>query len=127
MAEAWINSRHRDWQAKTGLVYAVTLSQSGELVGAIGLLDMSETEAELAYWIGEPFWGEGYCTEAAQALLSFSFTELALRRIHAQCLASNPASGRVMEKIGMVHIGSEHKKHRGDAFAKMEIYEIRTP
>ena len=67
-------------------------------------------QGELGYWIGVPYWGKGYCTEAGEALLEYGFTELDLNRIHASYFSRNPASGRVMEKLGMTYEGTR-KQH----------------
>ena len=106
MAEKWISSHSQQFREQKCCNYAVVLKESGELIGAIGLtLVMQHHRGEIGYWIGRPFWGQGYCTEAAQALLEYGFGELGLRRIHGRCLSRNPASGRVMLKIGMQHEG----------------------
>lgn len=106
LAEKWI-SNHRDWfECGEQAVFAVTLRPTGELIGAIGLrITPDDRRAELGYWIGKPYWGHGYCTEAAQAVLDFGFNRLDLNRIYAHHLMRNPASGRVMQKIGMTHEG----------------------
>ena len=59
----------------------------------------------MGYWIGKPFWGNGYCTEAAKEVVKYGFTALGVTRIQATHFAQNPASGRVMEKIGMTYEG----------------------
>ena len=61
--------------------------------------------ASLGYWIGAPFRGRGYATEAARAMLAVGFDMLDLQRIDAHYLAGNDASGRVMENIGMKREG----------------------
>ena len=102
MAEDWIDSHAPGWEAGELAVYAVTLADSGELIGAISLqVDGEFRRANLGYWIGRPYWNRGYCTEAARALADFGFDTLQLNRVHASHLARNPASGRVMAKIGM--------------------------
>ena len=58
-------------------------------------------KGELGYWIAKDDWNRGYATEAARAVVRYAFDELGLRRVHAGHLVRNPASGRVMEKIGM--------------------------
>ena len=75
----------------------------GELVGVAGLhrIDRDQLSAELGYWIGVPWWGRGYATEAAAAVVRHGFDELGLHKIHAHYLARNPASGKVLERIGM--------------------------
>ena len=125
MAEAWIRTHQKAWEEKTGLVYAVTLSNTNNLLGAISLHDVGDSQGELGYWIGQPYWGKGYCTEAARTFIEFSFETLGPDIIRAEHLTSNPASGKVMEKIGMKHIRREQKKDRYDRDSSTEIYEIR--
>ena len=80
---------------------------------------------ELGYWIGYPYWNQGYCTEAAQVVLVYGFSILGLNRIHGRCLKRNPASGRVMEKIGMVQEGClrAHDK-KWEQFEDLVLYGI---
>ena len=92
------------------MALAITDS-SAVLVGAISLrLELGHERAELGYWIGVPYWGRGYATEAAGAMVGYGFNELGLNRIHARHLARNPASGRVLEKAGLTHEGF-HRAH----------------
>lgn len=106
MAEAWIMTHKPMYRAGVLAAYAVTLRDTGELVGAVGLrLNAVHNHAELGYWIGHPYWGRGYCTEAARAVLVFGFYVLQLHRVHASHLTRNPASGRVMQKLGMKYEG----------------------
>lgn len=106
MAEAWIASHATGLAEGTNVVYAIANGQTGALIGAVGLSVVAEhSRAELGYWIGVPFWGQGYCTEAAAVMLRYAFDELGLRRVQARHFAINPASGRVMQKIGMAHEG----------------------
>lgn len=60
---------------------------------------------EIAYWSGEKYWGKGYGTEAAKALIEFAFQEKKLHKVFARYFKSNPASGRIMQKVGMVQEG----------------------
>ena len=102
MAEEWIAGHEPGYSEGTSVTFAITLSVDTALIGAIGLrVDRGLNKAELGYWIGKPFWNEGYATEAAVAVLDFGFNELGLNRIHAKHMARNPSSGRVMEKAGM--------------------------
>ena len=107
VAEQWIAVHHEQYQAGTNAVFAIELQESKELVGAIGLtIDRELQKAELGYWIGKPFWNRGYATEAAHLVVGYGFKELHLNRISAGHLVRNPASGKVMRKIGMVHEGT---------------------
>jgi [ribosomal protein S5]-alanine N-acetyltransferase len=66
---------------------------------------MEYGRAEMGYWIGRPYWGRGYCTEAARELLRYGFENLGLARIFACHFKENEASGRVMRKLGMTREG----------------------
>ena len=82
--------------------FAIALRDTGEFCGGIGLRIMpAHHRAELGYWLGVPYWGKGYATEASQEVLRFGFETLKLRRIYASYVTENLASGRVLEKIGM--------------------------
>ncbi|MCE5267603.1 MAG: GNAT family N-acetyltransferase [Planctomycetaceae bacterium] len=126
IAEKWI-SNHRDWfERDEQAVFAVTLKSDGTLVGAVGLrIEREDDRAELGYWTGREYWERGYCTEAVRALLAFGFGELRLNRIYACHFSRNPASGRVMQKVGMTHEGRlrQHSK-KWDAFEDVEVYGI---
>jgi RimJ/RimL family protein N-acetyltransferase len=101
MAERWIEKQAGEWEAGASLVLAVTTHADG-LVGAVGLdLTPAHRRAELGYWIGVPFWNRGYATEASAALIAHGFEELGLNRVMARHITRNPASGRVMKKLGM--------------------------
>lgn len=101
MAEQWIATHEGAWTRHELATLAITEPEAG-LVGAISLrIELAHRRAEIGYWIGPPFWGLGYATEAARAMVAFGFDKLSLQRIHAQLFARNPASGRVMAKVGM--------------------------
>jgi [ribosomal protein S5]-alanine N-acetyltransferase len=125
-AENWIATHQDGFEKGKQVVFAITLKESGELIGAMGLgLNLDQELAELGYWIGKPYWSRGYCTEAAHAVLHFAFTEFRLNRIYAHHFSHNPASGRVMQKVGMRHEGHlrQHVKKWGEFF-DVEAYGI---
>lgn len=124
MAEDWIDSHEMSWESKSKIIFAITKLYNKQLIGTVGLVEITRDQAEIGYWIGEPFWGNGYCTEATKALINFSFTQLGLNKLIGVHLASNPASGKVMEKAGMLHIKSDKIKDRFGAYVDAEIYEI---
>ncbi|MHB0964366.1 MAG: GNAT family N-acetyltransferase [Gemmatimonadaceae bacterium] len=106
MAESWIVTHEGAWTRHESATLAITEADAG-LVGAISLrIELPQRRAELGYWIGVPYWGRGYATEAARAMIEFGFRRLSLHRIYAHHFARNPASGRVMEKAGMQHEGT---------------------
>lgn len=109
-AEEWIATHEPLFLDGKIAVFAIILKESGELIGSIGFGTIDEGhQAELGYWVGVPYWNKGYCSEAGRAVLEYGFRDRGLNRIHACYLARNPASGRVLEKIGMVYEGTRRQ------------------
>jgi [ribosomal protein S5]-alanine N-acetyltransferase len=90
-------------EPRTAWELAVTLTDSGRLIGRSGLQITSEPdrEASLGFMFQRDVWGQGYATEAAQALLQLGFGPLGFHRIFAECDPRNLGSIRVLEKLGM--------------------------
>ena len=105
---------------------AIRLRSTGRLCGGIGLHpDTQPSQAELGYWIGVPFWGNGYATEAAGAVIAYGFQKLKLERIFASHFKGNRQSGRVLQKIGMRHEGSvRHGVMKSGKLLDLETYAI---
>ena len=115
-AGKWISTLPEAFDSGTAVTFAIDLQAESQLIGAIGLeLNRRHERGEMGYWIGTAYWGNGYCTEAAKAVLTYGFEVLGLHKIHALHMATNPASGRVMAKIGMSQEGflKEHFKKWG--------------
>jgi RimJ/RimL family protein N-acetyltransferase len=70
------------------------------LVGCIGFGRTPDHELEFGYWIGRPYWGQGIATEAGRAVLAYARDSLRLPRLVAGHFTDNPASGRVLQKLG---------------------------
>lgn len=103
-AAAWIKACAEGFEKGTSVDFAVTCRADGSFIGAIGLVFRSVSQrAELGYWIGKPYWNRGYCTEAARRVVAFAFEECGVESVYAYYFQRNPASGRVLEKIGMRH------------------------
>ena len=125
-AEAWIGTHADRYARGSGVVFGIERLEDGALVGAIGLEINAEMQrAELGYWIGVPYWNQGYCTESALAAVRFAFDVLGLRRVFAQHYGRNAASGQVMHKIGMRHEGTlrQHAVKWGTT-DNMEVYGV---
>jgi RimJ/RimL family protein N-acetyltransferase len=117
MAEEWIRACADAYKKDEAINFAITLRTDRNLIGTIGLeLEQENERAELGYWIGKPYWNLGYATEAARAVVAYSFEVLKLNRIYAYHFTRNPASGRVLEKIGMHYEGCrrQHTKKWGN-------------
>jgi RimJ/RimL family protein N-acetyltransferase len=106
-------------------VFAVV--EAGEAVGVCSLLGVGgdPRSAELGYWIGRPHWGRGFATDAGRRVVGFGFRDLSLERIRSSCLLRNPASRRVLEKLGFRQTGvggnADPKWNAGERFALFEL------
>lgn len=126
IAEKWISNLEHKWINQQSATWAVCLEGVESLLGCVGLeLNTKHRRASLGYWIATDHWGNGYCTEAARVVVDFGFNSLKLQRIEALHLTLNPASGAVMQKIGMVHEGTmKSYVLKGDSFEDMELYAL---
>ena len=82
-----------------GHCFAVTRKLDGVFMGTCGL-HLEDGRFELGYWLGKPFWRQGYATEAAKKVVSFAFRDLKATSLWAGWFEDNPASGRVLQKLG---------------------------
>lgn len=83
--------------------YPFAISKEDQLIGIAGYYiqgDIYKHSAEIGYWIGEPFWGNGYATEAVDAAVDHAFNTNDIKRLYASVFEFNKASGRVLEKLG---------------------------
>jgi len=103
-AKAWIESLSEEGQ---GWTFAVTAkAEAGSLIGACGYGRRHDDEPEIGYWIGEPYWGRGYATEAVRAVIDHLFSATELDSLSAGCRVTNLASRRVIEKCGFQWTGA---------------------
>lgn len=98
-AQHWISGL-----AEREEVFGIELD--GDLIGICGFTAHKNGDAELGYWIGKPYWGRGYATEAAAAVMAYGFTKVGVRRFICKHLAENPASARVIRKLGFRFVGN---------------------
>ncbi len=126
VAESWIGRHAGLFEAGRGAVFAITSRDGGRLVGAIDLhIEPAHARGELGYWIGHEEWGKGFATEAARAVVAYGFGPIALHRIQAVHMVRNPASGRVLQKVGMQHEGVQRAYFRRDGrFEDVAMYAI---
>lgn len=105
-AEAWVLNFQDDLDRRGFGFWAVEVRSSGEFIGftGLGILDDEMPVAgsvEVAWWLARPAWGNGYATEAARAVVEYSFGPLGLPEIVAVTMAENLRSRAVMERTGM--------------------------
>lgn len=114
-AEAFL-ARDRDTRRPTFLIVRRTLG-APELIGAVGFRATPPGEIEFGYWIASDCWNRGYATEAGRAALALARDSLRLCRIVSGHFLDNPASGRVLEKLGFAPSGEVipcHSRTRGE-------------
>ena len=100
--KAWFDQQQQDFTHGKSVRWAIVQPVEDHLIGIIKLVFHAEFEsAELGYWIGKPYWGRGYATEAARVVLQFGFDTLQLNRIEAFAMIQNGASFRIFDKLGM--------------------------
>ena len=87
-----------------GSIHALTLAETGAFIGCAGL-ETKSAGLELGYWIGEPYWGHGYATEAAHALVDLAFRATNIDKLFVSCRVINTASRRVIHKSGFQYAG----------------------
>jgi RimJ/RimL family protein N-acetyltransferase len=125
-AAEWILTHAPAWEKGTAATFAVVENESGRLVGVAALMIRPDhRRAELGYWIALDRWNQGYATESNQCLVDFGFEVLGLHRIEARHFLRNPASGRVMLKLGMKAEGVERDAAvKGDRYESFAVYSI---
>lgn len=97
-----------------------------ELVGCVGIIcSQIHKRCEIGYWIGKPYWNKNYATEAVKCFISYLFDVKDYNKVFSRHFDSNPASGKVMKKVGMKYEGThrEHYLKRGE-FMDVVNYSI---
>ncbi len=107
--------------------FAITMKDSGRMIGTVGFVWVHPEyrSAEVGYSLNREYWNRGIMTEALRAVVAFGFDELRLNRIEAQHETENPASGRVMEHVGMQYEGTLRQRlmNKGK-FVDVKLYAI---
>jgi RimJ/RimL family protein N-acetyltransferase len=85
--------------------FAFVITLDDEPIGACGLAQLDGPEPDLGYWLGAPFWGNGYATEAARGVIDYAFSTGGYETIQSGARVTNPASRRVLEKCGFQWMG----------------------
>jgi RimJ/RimL family protein N-acetyltransferase len=126
-AEAWYAACTDTSAGRAELVLAIERRRDGAFIGAIDLvIGPAEAPAELGFWLGRPYWNQGYMTEAVRRLIAYAFDELALPAVRACAFLGNAASARVQEKVGMrfVSHGAQAAPARACCERQAEIREL---
>jgi 8-oxo-dGTP diphosphatase len=107
-AEGWIVDAEGGNALDDEIVFAIERREDSRLIGAIGLvLGQEGAPPSVGYWLGRPFWNQGFVTEAVRRLLDFAFDVLGVAAIQAEAFPDNAASIRVQKKVGLEYVGRE--------------------
>ena len=105
--ELWILTTRAGYRPGGNL--AMTIEHEGEVIGGGGIFRRApDRDWEIGYWIAKPWWGRGFATEIGRAMVDFATREYGAGRIIAGHYDDNPASGRVLEKLGFSYTGDAH-------------------
>ena len=103
-AEMWILLTRAGWKPQGN--QSLSIEHDGQVIGGGGVFRRTpDAEWEIGYWIGRPWWGQGFATEIGRALVELGRTTLGADRLIAGHYDDNPASGRVLEKLGFRYTG----------------------
>ena len=105
-AEVWIKKCENDRAKGSEYAFVITNIEDG-VIGAVGFNRAIGDVWELGYWIGKSWWGKGVATEVSRALLEWADTEFGITTFVAGHFKDNPASGRVLEKLGFEPVGEK--------------------
>ena len=110
--------------------WVVELKDTHELIGNISAVHMSKKNhyCELGYCYGSKYWNKGYATEALKAVIDYLLDECELHVVEAKHYSSNPASGRVMQKAGMMQeavMVERHYEENTDTYSDLICYYIK--
>ena len=122
-AEEWIQRVNQLRPQGTLLVYLICKRDDQKPMGAISLREFTNGDLNLAYWLGEPYWGHGFCTEAGRLVLDMAFNQLKVPKVVAKHLAINDPSKRVILRLGFQKVGTEISEIRSEDMTDPENNE----
>jgi RimJ/RimL family protein N-acetyltransferase len=121
--------RFIEFATKDNPVHIFAIDINGGAVGGIGIhpqSDVQQKNAELGYWLAEPFWGNGIITKAVSQMIDFGFTTYDINRIFARPFGTNIASQKVLEKAGFVLEGRfRNTFFKNNEYLDELVYAIR--
>ncbi|HAS6746125.1 TPA: GNAT family N-acetyltransferase [Vibrio parahaemolyticus] len=124
-AESWIRTHEALFLSGKGVVYAIVLKDTSEVVGAISFPKLENGLGILGYWLGVPYWGRGYATEASKSLISYAKKHYGLTKLQVMHLVGNERSRSVITKLGVKYVGDQVNRMQGkDREVSVYISEV---
>jgi ribosomal-protein-alanine N-acetyltransferase len=121
----WLKNLLKNYKKKKPDSFSFAIVVDDVLVGSIGAphIDWDNQKTEMGYWIGEPYWGKGYATEAIKLFVQMLFKKYKFMRIEAVPYSYNIASQRVLEKAGFMFEGERRMAvKKGNKFLDDKLY-----
>ncbi len=120
--KAHLSQRRVRCKKGESLELVIVLQSTGKVIGSVGIMDISlkDHKAEMGYWLGREYWGNGYMPEAVTALAGFGCKNLGIEKLTIRVFDGNIASQRVAEKCGFVFEAMMKK----DAFVKNKHWDV---
>lgn len=119
---AWLTEHAVEWRAGTAYRFAVVVD--GRVIGCADVDEIQDGCGELGYWLERDHWGRGLATEAAGAVHDFATRTLGLRRLVAGHAADNPASGRILVRLGFRQVGHRTVWYRSRGAEVTRLYYV---
>ncbi|WP_304191248.1 GNAT family N-acetyltransferase [Phenylobacterium aquaticum] len=122
----WVDLHGEEWLA--GKAYRFAVEHEGRVIGCADIDAVENGSADIGYWFDEAYWGGGYASEAAGAVVRFAFETLGLTRLTAGHVNDNPGSGKVLLKLGFIHVadGMRDSLPRGEG-VPYRFYVLAAP
>jgi [ribosomal protein S5]-alanine N-acetyltransferase len=119
----WFAGHSREW--KVGEAYRFAVELEGMMIGVADVDEISERQGSLGYWFDRSTWGRGYASEAACAVVRFAREGAGMLKLTAGHAYDNPASGRILSKLGFRRIESApcHSRPRRETIMQ-HCYEL---
>jgi 8-oxo-dGTP diphosphatase len=125
LAGQWIAAAAADRAAGKAQQFALVLAATGALIGCAGLrLSRDQKAADLGYWLGRRYWGEGFAAEAAARLTEWGFAQLSVGKITATVAADNLASLAVLRRAGFAQTGKGAQAFQCRPGAKLPVFHF---
>jgi [ribosomal protein S5]-alanine N-acetyltransferase len=117
-ANWWINHANDKAKEIPRTDYTFGIDLNGEIIGGIGIHEISDRIGEVGYWIGREHWQKGYGSEALKAIVDYA-SDIGLRGLYAKVYVGNPSSGKLLEKCGF----KQDKSFKGKVICKADGIE----
>jgi len=112
-AKDFIQKKQKSYQKKSDFAFGIELRSKEEVIGCISLdkVNFEHKNAEIGYWLGPRYWGQGITTEAGKLILKFAFKKIKLHRVYGFAFSDNPASQQVFKNLGFRKEGFLRQTH----------------